>query len=1238
MGASSLMPGGDAGPCGGGDRHTWSEWRYDESAAGAVRSCQACGLVAARNGRVISRPATPATPAVTLQSVLQSLDQSVFAEELKGDLATAREQADAMCAAAASPEATADALIVRAVVGTLQGEPAAADAIVDKVGALVPSDVNRRLRALTCALFAMHQRYNAFPDGAGVGATEVSARWTVEDLTPLDAEWQQAVRAASDREAQFEAWLVYSFLCQLQPLRYTFETSRYSPLPVPREQMMAMALGPSQQLRTMAEQASQPRLAAFADWSAADLQHRSRDGASAQATLARARAAYRAGGDSAGEALCLMTAADWEAAPFSTPLAWNLALSDSSSQGSNLFQQIESDEFGGGRESSYDEAEALFAQGGARRGAAAIQLRRGYGAMLRDDWPAAGACAIRARDDFASSGDRRGEHLASTHLLMCQLSGAGVAGVDVAAIARSIGEWGETAGSFSFTLGLGVLVNRLGRHWLVRRGHYERALACSRAAQALFTALGARINAAQCVVDQGVIHQATGERSLALTFLMRALDEYEALVAVWPRVADNLRTRVVFLAVDVYQLALQQCDSDGMERAAARLTGQLPDIGFEPVRQMAMSLIAQSAVLAPLYRSRIEKARGHENDARRLIEQSTAALDGVPEAERHFLEAAVFAESKEFARAASAIEQHLRAGGANAGFVGQLTEVMKATGGAHGAAEAVLQDRRTHEQALSAFVMVRAYVQAHEHLQALERLAGPEWWKSDARPWQPLSDAGLMYEGLGDAASAFACYDRAIEELESRRSALSRDELKVALASDKGAQYLYFLAARAAVRGGDAARGFEYGERGKSRALLDLMAAARMPASANEDQAAAAWRESSMQALNYRVLLARARSQESPDAVRIAGLEAQVAEQESRLAAAEQALARVNPRFHDAVNPAAAMMGIDAVRRALAPGTVLLEFAFLGDDLLAWAIGRDADPVAHHAALDVVALRQTIRAFHDACQDGTAYEDAGAELEQILLAPLARAIRSSTAIIVVPHGAAHALPFHALPFEGQPLAAGRTMTYLPSASTLQFIETPMAGPTPERILIVGNPTLDLSSARTEAEFVARQFEQPLLLLEDAATEEQVRTHIADYPLLHFATHGTLDEEVPLNSSLALAGGASLTVYELMLLRLRAQLVVLSACSTGQGETTGGDDVLGLTRGLLAAGARSAVVSLWPVDDQSTALMMEAFYRALRGGANPAAALRAAQDDLRQRKSRGYDHPYYWAPFVMVGVP
>jgi CHAT domain-containing protein len=76
--------------------------------------------------------------------------------------------------------------------------------------------------------------------------------------------------------------------------------------------------------------------------------------------------------------------------------------------------------------------------------------------------------------------------------------------------------------------------------------------------------------------------------------------------------------------------------------------------------------------------------------------------------------------------------------------------------------------------------------------------------------------------------------------------------------------------------------------------------------------------------------------------------------------------------------------------------------------------------------------------------------------------------------------------------------------------------------------------------------------------------------------------------------------------------------------------------VGLTRGLLAAGARAAVVSLWPVDDASTGLFMETFYQTLRAGASPAAALRAAQHRLQAMAGRGYQNPYYWAPFIVVG--
>jgi CHAT domain-containing protein len=168
-------------------------------------------------------------------------------------------------------------------------------------------------------------------------------------------------------------------------------------------------------------------------------------------------------------------------------------------------------------------------------------------------------------------------------------------------------------------------------------------------------------------------------------------------------------------------------------------------------------------------------------------------------------------------------------------------------------------------------------------------------------------------------------------------------------------------------------------------------------------------------------------------------------------------------------------------------------------------------------------------------------------------------------------------------------------------------------------------------------------------------------------VLHFATHGRLDQDAPGLSCLLLAGGEALSVYELAGMELDVDLAVLSACRTGQGEATRGDDVVGLARGLLGAGCRAAVVSLWPVDDASTAILMAAFYRRLAAGTVPVDALRAAQLHVRGLGvaeaaaelaalravvpastrdvfnrlgpvgAAGYDHPYHWAPFVLVGT-
>src|SRR5262249_45281141 len=152
-----------------------------------------------------------------------------------------------------------------------------------------------------------------------------------------------------------------------------------------------------------------------------------------------------------------------------------------------------------------------------------------------------------------------------------------------------------------------------------------------------------------------------------------------------------------------------------------------------------------------------------------------------------------------------------------------------------------------------------------------------------------------------------------------------------------------------------------------------------------------------------------------------------------------------------------------------------------------------------------------------ACEARAHTESLGERLAETLLTPFADVIRASSQLIIVPYGAAHTLPFQALPFEGGPLGAARAVSYLPSASVLQFLRPDGARAAPDRILAVGNPTLNLLAAAAEAAFVASLFGQPALLGE-AATERAVRERIPDCPLIHFATHGKLSEESPLSSA------------------------------------------------------------------------------------------------------------------------
>ena len=283
------------------------------------------------------------------------------------------------------------------------------------------------------------------------------------------------------------------------------------------------------------------------------------------------------------------------------------------------------------------------------------------------------------------------------------------------------------------------------------------------------------------------------------------------------------------------------------------------------------------------------------------------------------------------------------------------------------------------------------------------------------------------------------------------------------------------------------------------------------------------------------------------------------------------------------------------------------------------------------------------------------------QLHRLLIDPIADLLptRSGDRLIVMPQQDLFLVPFSALQDEqGRYLIERYSLAMAPSIQVLdrtqqQAQRLQQAGiRLGDRPLIVGNPTMPLlpsrgpnatrsqlaplPSAEAEAEAVARLLKsEPLIGA--AATKAAVLEQVEQASLIHLATHGILDAKHGLDSAIALAPSGDetndgwLTARDLLSLKLNAQLVVLSACNTGQGAISG-DGIIGLSRSLLAAGAPSAIVTQWAVPDAPTAFLMTRFYEFLGQGLDKAAALRQATLVTMQQ----YPDPIDWAAFTLIG--
>ncbi len=266
-------------------------------------------------------------------------------------------------------------------------------------------------------------------------------------------------------------------------------------------------------------------------------------------------------------------------------------------------------------------------------------------------------------------------------------------------------------------------------------------------------------------------------------------------------------------------------------------------------------------------------------------------------------------------------------------------------------------------------------------------------------------------------------------------------------------------------------------------------------------------------------------------------------------------------------------------------------------------------------------------------------------LYDVLLKPIEQALDGCTHLTIVPYGLLHYLPFHCL-FDGVQFVIERfEVSYLPAAALHDICRKRGKAVRARGIHLQHSLVLGLSDngrlafARQEAEAVAKLLGAPCAL-NDAATKSLLQEVGAHSPIVHIAAHGMFRLDAPNFSYIQLADN-KLDAIDVFNLDLSfCSLLTLSACETGRAIVRGVDEVIGLGRGFLYAGAASLLPTLWKVDDASSAELMEMFYQALLSDLTKSAALAGAQRAFlaRSRTSiRPYRvHPYFWAGFHLIG--
>ena len=504
---------------------------------------------------------------------------------------------------------------------------------------------------------------------------------------------------------------------------------------------------------------------------------------------------------------------------------------------------------------------------------------------------------------------------------------------------------------------------------------------------------------------------------------------------------------------------------------------------------------------------------------------------------------------------------------------------------------------------------------------------------------------GQIEEALGRPITAADAYLEAHAWLETLRTDLRADETKIAFLRDKLVVYESVVAI--ALSGGPRVSrtgAFTFIEQAKSRSLADLIAfrAHRVVPRAAGTGAPVRRLHQLREALNwcYREIDLREVGG-SQSVARVEGLRERARTLENQITRTLTGIRSTDSEYASLQN--SGTVELAAVQAVLDPDEVIVEYYEARGTLCACVIGRRGFEIValgpsgearHHAQLLQLQLSKFRLGSRYRREFAATIEGATTThlrtLYRELIAPLRQRI-GDRALTIVPHGFLHYVPFHALHDGSAYLLDATPVAYAPSASVLYLCRTKPT-PTARGSLVLGVSDAAAPHIDDEVDAVAAALPRAHVFKGRRASAARLKSDGPKSRVIHIATHAAFRLDNPMFSAIRLGDGP-LSLFDLYDLRVSAELVTLSGCGTGLNALMGGDELLGLVRGWLYAGAHSVVVSLWDVNDRSTAALMADFYQRLRDNADKSVALRGAMLAARDRDP----HPYYWAPFVLIGA-